>query len=340
MKQIWITRAGGPEVLQIREAPDPSPTSGQVRIRVEASGVNFADIMGRMGLYPDLPPMPVVPGYEVSGRIDAVGATVDADWLGRDVIALTRFGGYADVIAVPANQVFPRPAALSALEAAALPVNYFTAWQLIVVMGGLKRGETVLIHSAGGGVGIAATQIAKHIGATVIGTASAGKHDELRNIGADHLIDYRTGDFEARARAITGGRGVELILDAVGGESLKKGYRLLAPTGRLGIFGMSSAATGKQRSMLGIMRALAQTPWLQFNPVALMNANKGVFGVNLGHLWNEVERIRGWADEILALAAQGVLKPRLARAFPFDEAGAAHDFVQERRNIGKVLLVP
>lgn len=340
MKQIWITKAGAPEVLQIKDAPDPAPAAGEVRIRVEASGVNFADIMGRMGLYPDLPPMPVVPGYEVSGRVDAVDSGVHAEWLGRDVIALTRFGGYSDVICVPVNQVFPRPPALSAMEGAALPVNYFTAWQLLVVMGGLKRGETVLIHSAGGGVGIAATQIARHIGATIIGTASAAKHDELRQMGADHLIDYRAQDFEARARAITGGRGVELILDAVGGESLKKGYRLLAPTGRLGIFGMSSAATGKQRNVLGLVRALASTPWLQFNPLALMNANKGVFGVNLGHMWKEVDRIRGWADQILDLAAQSVLKPRIARAFSFDEAAAAHHYVQERRNIGKVLLVP
>ena len=269
-----------------------------------------------------------------------MGSGVETEWLGRDVIALTRFGGYSDVISVPLNQVFPRPPALSAMEAAALPVNYFTAWQLLVVMGELKRGETVLIHSAGGGVGIAATQIAKHIGATIIGTASAAKHDELRALGVAHLIDYRTEDFEARARAITGGRGVELILDAIGGESLKKGYRLLAPTGRLGIFGMSSAATGKQKNLLGIVQALARTPWLQFNPVALMNANKGVFGVNLGHMWNEVERIRVWADRILDLAAQGVVKPRIARAFSFDEAAAAHDYVQERRNIGKVLLVP
>ncbi|MBV9395016.1 MAG: zinc-binding dehydrogenase [Methylobacteriaceae bacterium] len=340
MRQIWITKAGAPDVLQIKDAPEPVPGAGEVRIRVEASGVNFADIMGRIGLYPDLPPMPVVPGYEVSGRVDALGSGVDAEWLGRDVIALTRFGGYSDVISVALDQVFPRPPALSAMEAAALPVNYFTAWQLIVVMGGLKRGETVLIHSAGGGVGIAATQIAKHIGATIIGTASAAKHDELRAIGVEHLIDYRTENFETRARAITGGRGVELILDPVGGESLKKGYRLLAPTGRLGIFGMSSAATGKQRNVVGLVRALASTPWLQFNPVGLMNANKGVFGVNLGHMWNEVDRIRGWADQILDLAAQGVLKPRIARTFSFDEAAAAHHYVQDRRNIGKVLLVP
>jgi hypothetical protein len=138
-------------VLQVKQAPDPTPNPSEVRIRVEASGVNFADIMGRMGVYPDLPPIPVVPGYEVSGRIDAVGLGVDQSWIGRDVIAMTRFGGYADVVCVPVKQVFPRPAGLSALDGAAIPVNYFTAWQLVVVMGALKANETVLIHSAGGG---------------------------------------------------------------------------------------------------------------------------------------------------------------------------------------------
>ncbi len=340
MRQIWITRAGPPEVLQVREAPDPAPGAGEVRIRVEASGINFADIMGRMGVYPDLPPIPVVPGYEVGGRIDVVGPGVDQSWMGRDVIAMTRFGGYADVVCAPLKQVFPRPAALSALEGAAIPVNYFTAWQLVVVMGALKADETVLIHSAGGGVGIAATQIARHIGARVIGTASAAKHGELRALGVDHLIDYRTEDFETRTREITGGRGVELILDAVGGESWKKGYRVLAPTGRLAMFGASSLASGKQRSLLSLVSMLAKTPWFQFNPLRLMNANKGVFGVNLGHLWGEIDRLRQWGDALLELAAKGVIKPKLAASFKFDDAAKAHHFVQDRRNVGKVLLVP
>jgi len=340
MRQIWITKAGPPEVLKVKDAPDPEPEAGEVRIRVEASGVNFADILGRMGLYPDLPPLPVVPGYEVSGRVDAVGAGVANEWVGRDVLAVTRFGGYADTVCVPLNQIFVRPPGMSALEAAAIPVNYFTAWQLVVVMGGLKRNETVLIHSAGGGVGIAATQIAKHIGARVIGTASAVKHAELRAVGVDHLIDYRTEDFEARTREITHGRGVELILDAVGGESWKKGYRVLAPTGRLGMFGISAAVSGKERNILGMLALLAKTPWLQFNPLALMNANKGVFGVNLGHMWGEIDRQRQWADRLLELWAQGVVKPKIARSFRFDEAPQAHHFIQDRRNIGKVLLVP
>jgi synaptic vesicle membrane protein VAT-1 len=340
VRQIWITRAGRPEVLQVREAPDPAPGAGEVRIRVEASGINFADIMGRMGVYPDLPPIPVVPGYEVSGRIDAVGPGVDQSWMGRDVIAMTRFGGYADVVCAPLKQVFPRPAGLSALEGAAIPVNYFTAWQLVVVMGALKANETVLIHSVGGGVGIAATQIAKHVGARVIGTASAAKHGEMRALGVDHLIDYRTEDFETRTREITGGRGVELILDAVGGESWKKGYRVLAPTGRLGMFGASSLVSGKQRNVLSMLSMVAKTPWFAFNPVRLMNANKGVFGVNLGHMWGEIDRLREWGGALMDLAAKGIIKPKVAASFTFDDAAQAHHFVQDRRNVGKVLLVP
>ncbi len=241
---------------------------------------------------------------------------------------------------MPKAQVFPRPQGMSAQEGASIPVNYLTAWQLMVVMGGLKPNETVLIHSAGGGVGIAATQIAKHIGAKVIGTASAAKHGELRAFGVDHLIDYRTEDFEARARQITGGRGVELILDAIGGDSLKKGYRLLVPTGRLGMFGVSSAATNKTGGMFGMLSMLASTPWLHFNPLSLINANKGVFGVNLGHMWDEVDRMRGWLDQLMSLWEHGAIKPKIARTFPFDEAAAAHHFIQDRKNVGKVLLTP
>jgi NADPH:quinone reductase-like Zn-dependent oxidoreductase len=282
----------------------------------------------------------VVPGYEISGRVDGVGPGIDPGWLGRDVLALTHFGGYADVVCVPERQVFERPAGMSAEHGAAIPVNYFTAWQLVVVMGGLKAGETMLVHSAGGGVGIAATQIAKNIGATVIGTASVSKHAELRRLGVDHLIDYRTEDFEVRTRALTSGRGVELILDAVGGDSFKKGYRLLCPTGRLGMFGLSAAATGKERSVSSMLRTIANTPWFQFTPLALLNANKGVFGVNLGHLWGEVNRMRTWGDHLLGLWKDGVVRPQIAQTFRFDDAAAAHDYIQDRKNIGKVLLVP
>ena len=237
-------------------------------------------------------------------------------------------------------QVFARPSGMSAFEGAALPVNYLTAWQLVVVMGGLKAGETMLVHSAGGGVGIAATQIAKHIGARVVGAASASKHERLKAFGADHLIDYRREDFVARAREITRGRGVELVLDAVGGESFRKSYGLLAPTGRLGMFGVSTAANAKQRDLLNIFKTLAGTPWFLFTPVALLNANKGVFGVNLGHMWGEIDRMRGWMSELLDLWSKGVIQPQIDRVFSFDDAPLAHHYIQDRKNLGKVLLKP
>lgn len=340
MRQVWITRAGPPERLIVKEAPDPAPAPGELRIRVEASGVNFADILARMGLYPDLPGLPAVVGYEVAGRVDAVGDGVSSDWIGRDVFAATRFGGYSDVLCVPEELVFRRPPDMSAQEGAALPVNYLTAWQLVVIMGGLRRGETILVHSAGGGVGIAAIQIARHIGARVIGVASAWKHDALAAMGADHLIDARQDDLEARVKDITKGRGVELVLDPVGGPSLKKSFRMLAPTGRLGMYGVSSFVNAKERDLLNVLRALIGTPLLQFMPVTLINANKGVFGVNLGRMWGETDRMRVWADDLLELWKTGAVKPKIDTVFSFEDAPLAHHRLQDRKNLGKVLLRP
>lgn len=339
MREIWITKAGAPEVLKVKEAPDPEPKAGEVRIRVGAAGVNFADIMGRMGMYPDAPGSTFVPGYEVGGTVDKVGEGVDASLVGTRVGGMTRFGGYSDVVCVPEIQVVEIPDSMSIEEAAAIPVNYLTAWQLMFAMGSLKKDETVLVHSAGGGVGIAAIQLAKHVGAKVIGTASKGKHEYLSEIGVDHLIDYRTEDFEKRAKEITGGRGVELILDAVGGDSFKKGFRTLSPTGRLGMFGMSSAANGKKRSIIDLLRFLKDMPWVQFNPVSLMNENKAVFGVNMGHMWEESALIRTWLHELMALYEKGTIKPRVDATFSFEDAPKAHHYIQDRKNLGKVVLV-
>jgi NADPH:quinone reductase-like Zn-dependent oxidoreductase len=339
MRQIWIPRPGPPEVLEIREARDPLPGPGQVRIRVGAAGVNFADVMGRMGMYRDLPPMPVVPGYEVAGRIDAVGDGVDASWIAKDVFALTRFGGYSDVVCVPESQVYGRPPGMTLDEGAALPVNYLTAYQLVVVMGGLRQGQILLVHSAGGGVGIAAIQLAKRIGARVIGTASAVKHDFLKSIGVDFCIDYGKEDFEQRSREFTHGRGVDLVLDAVGGGSFRKSYRALAPSGRLGMFGLSAAAGGKRRNLLRAAPAVLSTLRLRFSPAQLMDENKGVFGVNLGHLWQEVDRVASWMEDLVQLYRDGALRPVVAAKFAFDEAAKAHHYIQDRKNIGKVLLV-
>ncbi|MFI5314501.1 MAG: medium chain dehydrogenase/reductase family protein [Myxococcota bacterium] len=340
MRQVWIERFGKPEVLRLREAADPLPGPRQVRIRVEAIGVNFADVMGRLGLYPDLPPKPVVPGYEVAGRVDAVGAEVEPDWIGRDVLALTRFGGYADIICVPEIQLVTRPPDMSAPAGAALPVNYLTAWQIVEVMGGLRAGQTVLIHSAGGGVGIAALQLAKRVGARAIGTASTAKHDALKRLGLDFAIDPYAEDFEQRVREWTRGRGVDLVLDAVGGKSFRKSYRCLSPTGRLAMFGLSAAASGKRRNMFRVLATAARIPWFHFTPARLMNENRGVFGVNVGHLWDEVDRVNSWLEALIGCWQRREIAPLISASFPLERAAEAHHYIQDRKNVGKVVLTP
>jgi NADPH:quinone reductase-like Zn-dependent oxidoreductase len=311
---------------------------GEVRIRVEAAGINWADVMARLGLYPGLPPMPVVVGFEVAGRVDRTGVGVDESWIGRDVLALTAFGGYSDVVCVPEINVYVRPNGMTALEGATIPVCYLTAHQLVVVMGSVRAGDVVLVHSAGGGVGVAVTQLAKHIGAIVIGVASAHKHEFLRSIGVDHCVDARAGDIVNEVMAITNGRGVALALDPVGGSSLARSFEMLAPSGRLGIYGMSSAAPAKRRRLGDVARALATTPWLAFRPSVLVNENKGVFGVHLGRMWNEVDRVGGWAQELLALYTEGVVRPIVDRTFPLEHVADAHHHLQDRKNKGKVLL--
>lgn len=336
MRQAVIIGHGGPEKLRLRESPDPDPAAGQARIRVAASGVNFADILAREGLYPDAPKPPFVAGYEVSGVVDAVGSGVDAALVGTEVIGLTRFGGYADVVSLPVEQVVAKPPGLSHEEGASIPVAYITAWQLLVVMGSLKPEETVLIHNAGGGVGLAAVDIARHIGATIYGTASSSKHPFLLDRGVHEVIDYRTADWTKEVDRLTGGKGVSLITDPIGGAHWKKSYRALRSAGRLGMFGVSTATTSKLAGSLRLGKAAMGMP--VFHPVSLMNANKAVFGVNLGHMWGDVEMIVGWVQTLLGGVEEGWMRPHVDRSFALEDVAAAHTYVEERRNIGKVVL--
>lgn len=340
MKQIWITRTGPPEVLTLKEDRDPEPGARELRVRVKASGVNFADIMARTGVYPDAPKLPAVIGYEVSGEIDKIGSQVDHHKVGDKVIAICRFGGYSDTVVVPQSQVYALPKEMSFEQGAAMPVNYLTAYQALVVMGSLKADEWVLIHSIGGSVGFAAIDLCEIFGAKIIGTASASKHDMLRKRGVQHLIDYRTQDFEKEVKRITGGHGVHLILDAVGGDSWAKSFRSLAPTGRLVIFGASSLAKGKGKNWPEMLKVAFSIPWLTMNPLNLINQNKAILGVNLGHMWGEEQGIRTWGNQILQWYSEGKIHPQVDKSFPFDEAAAAHHYLQDRKNIGKVLLKP
>jgi NADPH:quinone reductase-like Zn-dependent oxidoreductase len=338
MRQIYITGHGGPEKLQIRESPDPQPSGNELRIRVKAIGINFADILARQGLYPDAPKLPCVVGYEVSGSVDAAGPEARQDWIGRDVFALTRFGGYADTVVAPETQVFGKPASLSHEQCAAIAVNYLTAWQLLVVMGSLSADETVLIHNAGGGVGLAAIDVARHVGARIFGTASSGKHAFLMERGLHEAIDYRSKDWSTVLARLTDGKGVELIIDPIGGSHWKKSYKALRHTGRLGVFGISAASDSGRLAPLKLLGTALGMPF--FHPLSLMNQNRAVFGVNMGHLWHEPEKIRAWADVLLRGVADGWARPHVDKAFPFDQAGDAHAYIEARRNIGKIVLTP
>jgi NADPH:quinone reductase-like Zn-dependent oxidoreductase len=337
MQQIWIPTEGAPDVLEVRTAPDPTPGPGEVRIQVEASGLNFADLMGRMGLYPDRPALPCVMGYEVAGTIDAVGAGVPRARVGEAVVAMTRFGGHSSAVCVPEVQAVVRPEKLDAITAASIPVNALTAWMMLEEMGRVRKGDRVLVHSAGGGVGLAALDLLLWRGAHAIGTASPGKHAFLKERGYHELIDYRNNDF---AEVLKDEPGLDLVLDPIGGDYWKKGMGLLRAGGRMICFGFSKNAGGDTRNLLSTVTNLASVPWLKFNPIHLMNENIGVMGVNMGHMWHESERVSGWLEKLLILWQQGVLRPRVHATVPFSNAKEAHRILHDRENLGKVILVP
>jgi len=338
MRQIVTTGTGDIGVLKVQQKPDPTPREDQVIIRVRAAGLNFADILSRQGLYPDSPPKPCVMGYEVSGVVEAIGKSVNSSFEGKSVAALTRFGGQSEMVAVKATQIFEKPDKLTFEQAAAIPVNYLTAYALLVVMGSLHAGESVLIHNAGGGVGLAAIEIAKKIGAVTYGTASPGKHQFLAERGLDHAIDYRKQDWFPVLQELTNGRGVDLVIDPIGGAHWKKSYAALRATGRLGMFGISSVSANGFAGKINMLKTAIQTP--RFHPFALLNKNRGVFGLNLGHMWHEPEKVAVWMRDILGGVEDGWVNPYVDRAFSFEEVGAAHRYLEERKNIGKVVLVP
>ncbi len=335
MKQLVIPRYGPPEVLGVREAPDPAVLPGTVRIRVRAAGVNFSDLLARQGLYPDAPKPPCTVGYEVSGLVDAVGAGVTAPRVGDRVVATTRFGGQSELVVVPAAVVFPLPAGWSLEQGAAFPVVYLTAHHMLVRVAAARRGETVLVHAAAGGVGLAVAELSRILGLRVLGLASAGKHAILREYGVEPLDSRDPRWFDAVRRAAP--RGVDVVLDAVGGASWRHGYRLLAPAGRLVCYGASGLSDGLRRNLVKTVWRVLRFP--RFGPLALMNDNKSVAGVNLGHLWNDQALLAPQVEALLGYALEGTLTPRVDRTFPLAEAAAAHRYIHERRNVGKVVFV-
>jgi NADPH:quinone reductase-like Zn-dependent oxidoreductase len=332
MRAVVITKHGGPGVLKVQERPDPELGPGEVRIDVAAAGINFADVMARMGLYADAPKTPCVVGYEVAGTILELGDGVQGLHHGQRVLAGTKFGGYASQVCVAENDVVPLPDELSFEQGAAIPVNYATAWAGLIGYGSLQRGERVLIHSAGGGVGIASTQIAKRVGAEIYGTASPGKHARILELGVDHALDYTKQGWE---------RGLpqfDLIMDAVGGKSFRRSYELLRPGGRLVAFGASAVVSGQRRNLITALSTVARMP--RFNLIKQMSISKAVIGLNMLSLWKDRGTLRPWIGPLQELMDDGTVAPVVAGVFSFEEAGAAQSMITERRNVGKVVLTP
>ena len=336
MRALVITQHGPPEVLQVLDRPDPDVGPGQVRIAVKAAGLNFSDLLARVGMYPDAPKPPAVIGYEVAGDVESVGDGVDSLKPGDRVIAGTRFGGQAELAVTDAGNVFPLPDGWSYEKGASVPVVYVTAYAGMIRFGNVFPGERVLIHAAAGGVGIAATQIGKHLGAELYGTASAAKHDAVRGFGIEHPIDYHSQDFVKEIRRITSEkRPLDLVMDAVGGNSFRKSWSLLRPGGRLVAFGASEAGGGERREITKALKMLATSP--VFPVLMMMRDSKSVIGLNMLTL-QDAKGLTDYLQPLTDLMEQGVIDPVVAEAFPVERAADAHRYLSERKNIGKVVL--
>jgi NADPH:quinone reductase-like Zn-dependent oxidoreductase len=336
---VRIERHGGPDVLAEREIPLADPGPDEVHLRVLATGVNFADLMMRAGIYSTVPPMPYSPGFEAVGVVERVGPGVTEWREGDRVVALIRHGGYARDLIVPLRNLFPCPDGLGAAEAAAVPVAFLTAWVCLFDAGNAKAGETALILNAAGGVGSAAVQLAVDAGLRVYGTAGAQRKRDFVTRELRAAACFETGgEWEREILAAGGPRCVDVALDALGGRATASCRRLLAPLGRLVFYGLSDAMPGWRQNWLEMARAWLRTP--RFHPLSLIEPNIGIFGVHLLHLQSREEILRDRLEKIYALVTAGRIRPLVDKTFPLDRAGAiaAHEYLHGRHVIGKVVL--
>ena len=324
MIAIEITKPGPPDVLKPAERPDPKPGAGDVLIKVAAAGVNRPDVMQRRGRYPPPPGASDIPGLEVSGTIAALGDGV-TDWkVGDTVCALVAGGGYATLCVAPAPQCLPVPGSVDLTAAAAMPETFFTVWTNVFDRGRLKSGETVLIHGGSSGIGTTAIQLAVARGAKVFTTAGSDeKCRACEQLGAARAINYRGDDFVEQIQGLTGGRGVDLILDMVGGEYVARNLSALAVEGRLvqiGLMGGDSAPIDFRRILSKRLTVTGST----LRPRSV--AEKGQIATAL-------------RQEVWPLVEQGRVKPIVYRTFPLKEAAAAHRLMESSEHIGKIVLV-
>lgn len=335
MTEIQIVRFGGPEVFRAVQRPAAPLPPDHVRIQVSATGINFADVQMRMGLYPEAPRLPFAPGFEVAGVIAEVGADVHLFRPGERVLAACRFGGYADEIVLPVQHCRRTPRRLSDVEAASIPVSFMTAWIALMEMGRVRDGDKVLVPGAAGGVGSAIVQVAAHAGAQVTGlVGSPEKKDIVRSLGAAHVSTYEEfGEQDGSSRDF------DMILDARGGSDLKDSMKRLAPGGRVVSYGVSSLVSGATRSIVKTVFRLLKTPLL--TPIGLAMANEGLFGLNMLKLFDTpqgLELLMKALDWTLEGFENGWYRATVGKVFPLVEAGAAHMYLQSRKNTGKIVL--
>jgi putative PIG3 family NAD(P)H quinone oxidoreductase len=324
MHAITIEVPGGPEALVWAEVPDPSPAAGEVVVAVTAAAVNRADVMQRQGHYPPPPGSPPYPGLECSGVITAVGADVTGHHVGERVCALLAGGGYAEQVAVPAGQLLPIPQQMSVQEAAALPEVACTVWSNVVDIARLRKGETLLVHGGGGGIGTFAIQLGKALGARVLVTAREAKHEQLRALGADLTIDYTSADFVAETREATDGRGVDVILDIIGAKYLDRNVAALAPDGRIAILGLQGGRRGElDLGALMAKRGSVSATTLRARPAA-----------------DKARIVKGVRERVWPLVDAGAIRPIIDRTFPMAQASAAHRLMESSDHLGKILLLP
>ena len=336
MKSVILTKYGAPEVLKVKEFKDIEPSDNQVRIKVHYAGINFAEIMARMKLYPGGPKPGAVLGGEVSGVIDKIGDNVQGLSIGEKVMGLSLNGSYSSQVCVDADAIIPLPNNFNLDEAAAFPVTYITAYMMMFDLGNLQENDTFLVHGAGGGVGTAAIQLAKTKNIKIIGTSSSWKHDRLMKMGVDKCIDYNLDNTEKEIMDFTNDKGVDLAIDPVGAKNWKLSYKVLAKMGKLIIYGDQNLVKGDKLKPLVAMKEMYLMP--KYKPMDLMANNKAVMGYHLGRFKGHEWKVQRSIKNLIRLVNDNDLHPIIDSKFSFEDAPKAHRHIQSRKNFGKVLL--
>lgn len=337
-KALYLVGFGGYDKLQVKNREIPVPKQGEVQVNIKAVGINFAELMMRMGIYDRLPKLPAVVGFEGAGEVTAVGEGVQDVKVGQRVMIMNERGSWAEHITLPSTNCFQMPEKMTYEEAAAIPVNYITAYHMLFDMGNLRPGNSVLVHMVAGGVGHAATQLIRTVPDTVIfGTCSASKHEYVKQHGVNHPIDYRTKDYVAEIRNIAPG-GVDIVLDPLNGPDAVKGYNLLKPFGKIIHFGAANTVTGPNKSLWQMAKTWYNTK--TYNPLFMISSNKGIFGYHLGHLIKHPEMVKSAASHLLTMYDEGKIKPTIDSVWAFEDVGKAMARMHDRKNIGKVILSP